>query len=195
MRPDAPDSELIARVLRADDRGAFAELVRRHQAAVRALLRRLVSGDLARADDLAQETFVKAYLKLATFRGEAGLATWLYRIAVNTYLADQRRAARREQPAGSDPQATGRIEATELRPRPGDRTALQVDLERAMATLPAAERAAIALCYAAGLSHTEAAAVLEVPVGTLKTHILRGKLKLEPLMAAWRQGAGDERTA
>ena len=193
MRPGPPDSELVARVLRADDRGAFAELVRRHQAAVRALLRRLVSGDAARADDLAQETFVKAYLKLATFRGDASLGTWLYRIAVNTYLADQRRAARRERPAGPDPEDE-RAGATDLRPRPADHTALQVDLERAMASLPEAERAAIALCYAAGLSHAEAAAVLGLPVGTVKTHILRGKQKLRPLMAAWQEGAGDERT-
>lgn len=193
MRRSAPDTDLVVRVLRADDRAAFAELVGRHQGAVRGLLRRLTTGDLARADDLAQETFIKAYLKLATFRGEAGLATWLYRIAVNSYLADQRRAARREQPGGSDPQASGRVEATELQPRPADRTALQVDLERAMASLSDIERTAIALCYATGLSHAEAAEVLGIPVGTIKTHILRGKQKLKPRLAAW-ETKPDERT-
>ncbi len=79
----ATDEELVARALAADDRRAFAEMVRRHQSAVRTLLRRLCRGDAALADDLAQETFVKAWRGLAGFRGGARLSTWLHRIAWN----------------------------------------------------------------------------------------------------------------
>ena len=85
--PSAPpitDAQLIARVLVNDDRHAFAELVRRHQAAVRACLRRLTTGNDALADDLAQETFILAWRNLKSFRQEARFSTWLYRVAVNS---------------------------------------------------------------------------------------------------------------
>src|SRR5436853_6804078 len=85
------DAQLIARVLVQDDRHAFGELVRRHQSAVRATLRRLTGGDRALADDLAQETFLLAYRNLRSFRQEAKFSTWLYRIAYNAFLADARK--------------------------------------------------------------------------------------------------------
>src|SRR5215470_11191411 len=85
------DAELIARVVVSDDRHAFGELVRRHQSAIRATLRRLAAGNLALADDLAQETFLLAYRNLKSFRQEARFSTWLYRIAYNAFLADARK--------------------------------------------------------------------------------------------------------
>ena len=78
-------------MLSHDDRHAFTELVRRHQSSVRASLRRLCAGNDALADDLAQETFVLAWRKLASFRQEARFSTWLYRIATNCWLADARK--------------------------------------------------------------------------------------------------------
>ena len=91
MAEPLTDAELIARVVVRDDRHAFSELVRRHQSAVRATLRRLTSGNHALADDLAQETFMLAYRNLGSFRQEAKFSTWLYRIATNAYLADARK--------------------------------------------------------------------------------------------------------
>ncbi|MBK6393749.1 MAG: sigma-70 family RNA polymerase sigma factor [Betaproteobacteria bacterium] len=85
------DAELIARAVVGDDRHAYAELVRRHQSAVRACLRRLTAGNHALADDLAQETFVLAWRNLKSFRQEARFSTWLYRIATNCWLADARK--------------------------------------------------------------------------------------------------------
>ena len=81
--PRSPMQQLIARVVVQDDRHAFAELVRRHQSAVRATLRRLTAGNHALADDLAQETFVLACRNLKSFRQEARFSTWLFRIATN----------------------------------------------------------------------------------------------------------------
>ena len=75
------DADLVARVLLDDDHHAFSELVRRHQSAVRGLLRNLTRTDAALADDLAQETFLKAFKHIGSFRGEAKFSTWLYRIA------------------------------------------------------------------------------------------------------------------
>jgi RNA polymerase sigma-70 factor (ECF subfamily) len=89
--PEAPtDAELITRVLVRDDRRAFGELVARHQSAVRGLLRRLTGGDLAQADDLAQETFLRAYRGLRGYRGGAKFSSWLYRIACNVFFSRDR---------------------------------------------------------------------------------------------------------
>ena len=85
------DAQLIARAVVQDDRHAFGELVRRHQSVVRSTLRRLTGGNVALADDLAQETFLLAYRNLTSFRQEAKFSTWLYRIAYNVFLADARK--------------------------------------------------------------------------------------------------------
>src|SRR6266404_9057674 len=89
--PPLSDAQLIARCVVGDDRHAFTELVKRHQSAVRACLRKLTAGNHALADDLAQETFLLAYRNLRSFRQEAKFSTWLYRIATNCWLADRRK--------------------------------------------------------------------------------------------------------
>ena len=88
---DDPDIDFVLRVISDDDRHAFGELVRRHQSGVRNLMRRLTKGDVARADDLAQDTFIKAYRAIRKFRGGAKFSIWLYRIAHNTFLYDLRK--------------------------------------------------------------------------------------------------------
>lgn len=87
------DRALVARALLGHDPRAFEQLVRRHQGLVRAQLRRLLHGDAAAADDLAQETFVLAWRKLDQFRGEARFSTWLYRIAYACFLQARRKRA------------------------------------------------------------------------------------------------------
>jgi RNA polymerase sigma-70 factor, ECF subfamily len=180
MAPAAPggDADLILAVQSRDDRRAFAELVTRHQSQVRAVLRRLTRGDTMLADDLAQETFVLAWRNIAKFRFEARFSTWLYRIAFNAWQSEARK--RREVLMDLDDDA----------PPPGPDTsselpdiASRVDLERAMALLSDGERAALAACYYADLSHEEAARALDMPVGTVKTHILRAKAKLRARLA------------
>jgi RNA polymerase sigma-70 factor, ECF subfamily len=185
--PPDSDAALIARAVVHDDRHAFAELVRRHQSSVRACLRKLAAGNHALADDLAQETFVLAWRHLKSFRQEAAFPTWLYRIATNCWLADLRK--RKEVLLGDvgdesddDETAAALGDAT---PDHARGTALKVDLERALAVLSEGERAAIVQCYHNDLSHEEAAYVLGMPVGTVKTHILRGKQKLKLALAAW----------
>jgi RNA polymerase sigma factor (sigma-70 family) len=177
------DAQLIARVLVQDDRHAFGELVRRHQSAVRASLRRLTGGNYALADDLAQETFLLAYRNLRSFRQEAKFSTWLYRIAYNAFLADARKM--KELPLPDDADAED-IAPVDIDATPVARgAALKLDLERAMAVLSEPERAAIVQCYHNDLSHEEAAYVLGCPVGTVKTHILRAKQKLKARLAGW----------
>ena len=167
-----PDAELILAVLERDDRRAFALLVERHQSQVRTVLRRLTRGDAALADDLAQETFVLAWRNLRKFRFEARFSTWLYRIAFNAWQSEARK--KRELLLDLDDDAP--IEGAETAELPD--VAARVDLERAMASLSDGERAAIAACYYADLSHEEAAQALGLPLGTVKTHVLRAKAKL-----------------
>jgi RNA polymerase sigma-70 factor (ECF subfamily) len=187
-----PDEQLIARVVVQDDRHAFSELVRRYQSGVRATLRRLTAGNHALADDLAQETFLSAYRNLRSFRQEARFSTWLFRIATNAFLAEARK--RHEELLGDrdaalvDDDDDGDGPFAGAASTGGDHargTALHVDMERALAALSPAERAAIVQCYHNDLSHEEAAYVLGCPVGTVKTHILRGKQKLKARLAAW----------
>jgi RNA polymerase sigma-70 factor (ECF subfamily) len=182
--PEISDAQLIARCLVGDDRHAFAELVKRHQSAVRACLRKLTAGNHALADDLAQDTFVLAWRNLKSFRQEARFSTWLYRIATNCWLAHARK--RREELLGDRDEDLPDSDAGESSTADhAAATTMKVDLERAMATLSDAERAAIVQCYHNDLSHEEAAYVLGCPVGTVKTHVLRGKQKLARTLAAW----------
>lgn len=174
--PAAPsDAELILAVLERDDRRAFARLVERHQSQVRTVLRRLTRGDLALSDDLAQETFVLAWRNLARFRFEAKFSTWLYRIAFNTWQSEARR--KRAVLLDLDPDEA-LAPANEISAPVSD-VASRIDLERAMEILSDGERAAITACYYADLTHEEAAAALGLPLGTVKTHILRARAKLK----------------
>jgi RNA polymerase sigma factor (sigma-70 family) len=172
------DGDLIARVLVDDDQHAFGELVRRHQSSVRGLLRQLTGTDIALADDLAQDTFLRAYKNIGSFRGEARFSTWLYRIAYNCFREDARR---RKELVGIDEE---QLQA-ERDPQVVD-PALRQDLMHALNLLPLHERSAVLLCCRNGLSHEEAARVLDIPLGTVKTNVLRGREKLKRTLAAWK---------
>jgi len=171
------DADLIARVLSDDDQHAFGELVRRHQSSVRGLLRQLTRTDLSLADDLAQEAFIRAYKNIRTFRGEARFSTWLYRIAYNCFREDARK---RKELVGVDEE----LLQAEHDPQIVD-PGLRHDLMHALNLLPLHERTAIVLCCQNGLSHDEAARVLDIPLGTVKTNVLRGREKLKRTLAAW----------
>lgn len=175
---DLSDADLIARVVLDDDHHAFGELVRRHQSAVRATLRTLTRGDEVRADELAQDTFLRAYRSLKNFRAESQFSTWLYRIAYNAFQDELRRAK------PHDPIEDHAAELTQ--PDETERADLQQDLTEAMKRLTENERAAIALCYTSGLTHEEAAESLGWPLGTVKTNILTGKDKLRRYLEPWQ---------
>jgi RNA polymerase sigma-70 factor (ECF subfamily) len=165
------DGRFAPPVEAAADAASFAVLVRRHQSELRGFLRRLTRGDHALADDLAQETFLEAWRKLAQFRGQGAFAAWLYAIAWSRFLMAARR--RKLEPLDEDDGEPVRPEATSI---------ARLDLEKAMACLRAPERAALTLCFALGLGHDEAAMALNMPLGTLKSHVARGREKLKTLL-------------
>jgi RNA polymerase sigma-70 factor (ECF subfamily) len=166
------DTDLIARVLSREDQNAFGELVRRYQSPVRAFLARMTRSDVHLADDLAQETFLKVWQKLHTYRGGARFSTWLFGIAVNEF----RMAGRRRKELAWEEVDESPMESEE--PAAARNSHLRLDLTEALKLLNSNERAAVVLCCQNGLSHEEAAQVLDCPLGTVKTNILRGKEKL-----------------
>lgn len=172
------EARLIAAARRGDTR-AFAALVDAHQQAVRGFLRRFC-GVWADADDTAQEAFVIAWRKLARFEGRSSFRSWVcgvgYRIA---------RDARRSHARSASRDAAWRAEQNhhDSEAPIEDRIALA----DAMAALPEDQRAAVALCLGEGFSHAEAAAILQLPLGTVKSHVTRGR---ERLLAALEKGNG-----
>jgi RNA polymerase sigma-70 factor (ECF subfamily) len=171
------DAELIARTLAFDDRAAFGELVLRYQSAVRYFLRHLTRGDHALADDLAQETFLRAYRGLGRFRHESTVSTWLLGIAHNQWRNARRRRAHEKTAVTVN--AELRIESDAVN------SDLRHDLALALRTLSADEQLAVHHCYQQGLSHRDIATLLDWPLGTVKTHLARSKDKLRPFLAAW----------
>jgi RNA polymerase sigma-70 factor (ECF subfamily) len=169
----ASDEELVSRAVAARDTAAFGELVRRHQSRVRGWLRQLTRNP-ATADDIAQETFIRAWEKLGSFGGQGRFASWLMKIAYNEFLMSARRSRGTARLA-----AAVEAEMTELPVHdPSVDEAAATDLERLLAALDEDERVAMVLCYAQGLSHGEASEVTGWPVGTIKSHIHRGKEKI-----------------
>jgi len=172
---DASDEALVASVVAARDAAAFEALVRRHQSRVRNWLR-LLTRSSALADDLAQETFIRAWQRAQTFTGRGKFVSWLMKVAYNTFL-EQRRSDR----------TRTRIEAEVSRARAEEEGAAGgdewPDLERMLAVLSADERLALVLCYAHGLSHSEIADVIDMPLGTVKSHVHRAKAKIRERFA------------
>jgi RNA polymerase sigma-70 factor (ECF subfamily) len=178
---EASDEALVASVVAVRDATAFEALVRRHQSRVRNWLR-LLTRNSARADDLAQETFIRAWQRAHTFSGRGKFVSWLMKVAYNAFLEEQRGARLRTRIAatvsglqGDEPAAGG-----------GDEWP---DLERMLAVLSADERLALVLCYAHGLSHSEIAEVIDMPLGTVKSHVHRAKAKIRERFALPESGA------
>ena len=171
------DAPLIARVVADDDRHAFATLVRRHQSAVRGFLLRLCCGDGALADDVAQETFLRAYQRIGTYRSEGGFDSWLFSIAYRAFASEKRRRHWSAEELKEAPEA--------VEPDARQANGAATDIARAMRQLREPERACLSLCYQWGMSHQEMADVLDYPVGTVKTHIARGKAKLREHLTSY----------
>jgi RNA polymerase sigma-70 factor, ECF subfamily len=164
------DAELIAQVLMDDDRQAFEALVQKHQSRLRSFFRKMCGGDEMLADDLSQETFLKAYRGMQSYQGQSQFITWLFAIAKNVFYEHIRRSE-----AFTD--LPDDVEA-------GAETGqdLKMDMARCMLKLEPQERMILTLSYMDGLSQTEVAELMNIPLGTVKTHSLRAKEKLKTLL-------------
>lgn len=181
MLPD--ERECIAQA-KTGSAAAFASLVNLHQQAVRAFLRRL-TGNWAEADDLAQDVFLDAWLNIRRFNAKHEFKVWLCGIAYRKFLASRRSFWRRLK---RDAQAV--VEESLARDDQGRDAWL--DLRRAMQGLPVEQRAVLALCVAADWSHTEAAQALGLPLGTVKSHVQRGRVQLAKHLTGYASGKAAE---
>ncbi|WP_223788009.1 RNA polymerase sigma factor [Marinicella meishanensis] len=158
---------LVNRVVTRDDHAAFARLVQLHQGLIRHFLRRLAAGDHATAEDLAQETFLLAYRKIHQYQSTGTFSSWLHTIAYRLFL----RGCQAVQTVSFDAE----VHSAVLHRNPAE---ADLDAERLMRILNHKERAVITLSCAVGMSHGEIQTVTELPLGTIKSLIQRGKTKL-----------------
>lgn len=173
------DADLVVRFIAARDEAAFSALVVRHQGRVRNWLRQLVR-DRARADDLAQDAFIRAWERIGSLREPTKFSSWLMTIAYTTFLQARRKRGSDDRMLEALHREPGATDA----PEPGD---AESDLPKLLAVLNDDERVAMTLCYAHGMSHSEIADVTARPIGTVKSLISRGKEKIRE-----RFGIGEE---
>jgi RNA polymerase sigma factor (sigma-70 family) len=167
------DVALLAAVRDGSER-AFNMLIDRHQQAVRVFLRGLTARD--QADDIAQETFLAAWTNARSFRGEASVRSWLCSIAWRKVKASQRTWFR------SRWRDTTYHGMTSIDEGHSMATGEELALHQALALLPSDQRAAVMLCLGCGLSHSETAEALDMPLGTVKSHVLRGRTRLREVL-------------
>jgi RNA polymerase sigma factor (sigma-70 family) len=168
---EAEDAALLAAVCDGSQR-AFNQLVDRHQQAVRHFLRRIVGRD--DADDVAQETFLAAWSQARSFRGGSPVRTWLFGIAWRKAKDSQRSwFRRRRRDAIWHDAGDAHVD---------NAGAVQYALEQALVRLSMDQRAAVMLCLAYGLTNEEASEALGLPLGTVKSHVLRGRERLRDVL-------------
>ena len=163
---------------------AFEDLVRQHQSGLRYSLRQLTNWDEALADDLAQETFLQAYKKLDTFRGDAKFSSWLYRIGYNIFLQHQRKKQLDYADQASQELDQAESNLTESSENKDD---FHRDLAAAMAQLSPEARSVMHLMLHRQCTQQEISDIMGVPLGTVKTHINRSKPVLQSALAGWRE--------
>jgi RNA polymerase sigma-70 factor (ECF subfamily) len=170
----AAEAAVVALAMRGDA-VAFTELVHRRQSWLRNLLRRLCR-DPALADDLAQQVLLQAWRALPRLQSVAAFGAWLRRLALNAYLAHLR----------SRPPPAITLDAQQLESAAVTTLGEQLDLDRALGRLPRDERLCVVLAYSEGMSHAEISAALQLPLGTVKSHVRRGAERLRALLHAYQ---------
>ena len=166
------------RAATAGDLDAFTELARAYQPLLWRFLRHLV-GDPALAEDLTQETFLRVYQRLDTYRFQAKFSTWVFQVARNAGIDALRSRARRERLLAA------LVPARSL-PDPSART----EVEAALASLPPKLREAVVLVEVFGFSHREVAAVLAIPEGTVKSRVFRARRQLVAWLTVEERASG-----
>ena len=172
------DIVLVTQVAVSGHRRAFDELVRRYQSPVRRFFLSQTMGDEQLSDDLAQDTFIKAYTNITSFRGLASFKTWIMRIAYNVFY-DYTRSKHQTEDVEAAPQRSG-----------SENSSLKMDLYAALALLKPDERLCITLQLIDGYDIAGIAKITQMKEGTVKSHLSRGKEKLANYL---RQNGYDRR--
>ncbi len=184
------ESALIDLAVTKNDQRAFAELVNRHQSKLRYSLRQLCKFDEALADDLAQEAFIKAFKQLHNFKQQSQFSSWLYRIGYNTFLEHVRKkkldtVELDENYDRSNEQNFYNSEISESE-QSQQQSGLQQKLAEVLATLEPERRSVLHLLLHRQYTQQEIANTMSIPLGTVKTHINRGRLQLQAGLKEWQ---------
>ena len=177
---EGPEPLVVSLAIKGD-RDAFAELVRRKQVWIRTLMRRCC-GNASLADDLSQQVFMQAWKNIRRLNDATRFGGWIKRLAINEWLQHSRK---------NDPLGFTDSDAA-LPSSRADTTSVAMDRDRAMATLPGPVSLCIALSYHERLSHPEIAALTDIPIGTVKSHIRRGTTRLRELLSAYDESGATE---
>ncbi len=174
---------MIVTLARNGDRDAFSDLIRRKQSSIRHLMRRCCN-DVTLADDLAQQVFLQAWLKIHTLKQAVAFSAWLKRLAITVWLQTIRKKDPlwRAEEVGED----------EIDHVLHHSTVVDIDLDQALATLPEHMRLCIVLSYHEGLSHQEIAEIVTMPLGTVKSHINRGTRRLQQILAVYSNSTSEQ---
>jgi len=168
------DSEeyLISQVILFDDHLAFKELIGRHQSDIRNLLLKLINFNESELDDLTQETIIRIYKYIKTFKGASSFKTWIYKITYRVFIDAQKKRKKYHELKSKKEQVDGKY--TNAHPKMDSK----MDAEIIIACLRPEEKVAIQLSYLKGFSHKDIAKILDCPIGTVKSHISRGKERI-----------------
>lgn len=164
------DISLVAQVVVFKNTKAFDELVKKYQSPIRRFFLNLTCGDSELSDDLAQDTFIKAYTNIASFKNLSSFSTWLYRIAYNIFYDYIRSRKETNDLDAREVDATSSVEQ--------DNLGQKMDVYQSLKTLKEIERTCITLFYMEDVSIEKIAGITGCPVGTVKSHLSRGKEKL-----------------
>jgi RNA polymerase sigma-70 factor (ECF subfamily) len=172
--------ERLVLAAKAGDKPSFGRLVELNQSPVRSFLRSLSHQDAELADDLAQDTFITAYRQIGSYRGEGTFLSWLMGIAYRQFLLYARKRKRRNELLEGVTNLPGYSRHEE--------GILKIDVERALSRLSVQEKTAILLNSREGFAHSEIASIMELPLGTVKSHINRGRDKLKHILSGQESG-------
>ena len=164
------ESKLVERVQRDNDHHAFEQLMRQNQSPIRQFLRRLTLHNQANADELAQETFLKAFVHIKTYRGDGKFLSWLFKIAYQQFVSSTRKKTELTNVEFEDKADDGKFE---------HRLVAEKTTKDLLKHLKSDERATLLLHFSHDLTHQEIAIVMQIPLGTVKTLIRRSRLKLK----------------
>jgi len=192
---DTRDAELV-RQAAAGDPDAFGQLFLRHRDRLWAVAIRTLS-DPEEAADALQDAMISAFRRAGSFRGDSAVTTWLHRIVINACLDRLRRKAARPMAGGTDERTLDHLALGQATPDPSSVSDTSIDVKAALRTLPPDQQAALILVDMLGYSVADAAGILGVSEGTVKSRCARGRARLVPRLAHLRQGSprrpGDAR--
>lgn len=167
------EMKLIARCVAFDDRDAFGQLVEAHQPSLRRFLYNLTGRDAVLTDDLAQETFIKAWLAIRSFKGVAAFRTWLFKIAYNEFLSERRKYSA----TAVELDDTLAVESS-----PAAAVDAHIDINTAMGYLSDKERSAVLLFYIEELPIKKISKITGMPEGTVKVYLSRAREKMKKVI-------------